>query len=452
MLLGIISALNTAWSRALFQDLIAIGINHDSASVETRERVAFAPERIPAALSSVIGSTALEEAVILSTCNRTEVYGVLHQDADPIAAADALVAWVADFHQLPATALSTCTYRHHGRQALVHLIRVAAGLNSMVLGEPQIFGQLKSAYAVAEEAGALGSRFGRVFPEAFRIAKRVRTDTAIGENPVSVAYASVDLAGQLFSDLSRRCALLLGAGETIELVARHLRDAKLGKLIIANRTLARAESLAEQFDAEAIMLADVPERLPEADIVIGSTASQLPVLGKGAVERAIKKRHFRPQLLIDLAVPRDIEPEVAELSDVYLYTVDDLRDVIEENLKLRRDEASKADEIVSAGVEELEEDFRSRQSVDVVRSYRESALAIQEAELAKAIKLLERGEDPEAVVQRLARDLTNKLIHAPTTGLRRLTREGDDGQVSRAKALLGLDEILESAPQKPTLQ
>ncbi len=440
----------------MFQDFIAIGINHDSASVETRERVSFAPEKIPSALGSVIGETPLEEAVILSTCNRTELYGVLKVDADPVAAAEALVDWIAMFHGLSDSALATCTYRHHGRQAVTHLVRVAAGLNSMVLGEPQIFGQLKSAYAVAEEAGAIGSRFGRLFPEAFRIAKKVRTDTAIGENPVSVAYASVDLAGHIFSNMSRHTALLLGAGETIELVARHLREASLGKLIIANRTLARAESLAEQFDAEAIMLADVPTRLPEADIVISSTGSQLPILGKGAVERALKKRHFRPLLLIDLAVPRDIEPEVAELSDVYLYTVDDLRDVIEENLKLRRHEASKADEIISGGVSALEEEFRSRRSADVVRSYRESALAIQEVELGKALKSLERGEQPDVVLQRLARDLTNKLIHAPTTGLRQLAREGDDSQVSRARVLLGLDATLTDQGgkpgDKPTLQ
>lgn len=436
----------------MFQDLIAIGINHDSASVDTRERVAFAPERVSVALSGVIGGAPVDEAVILSTCNRTELYCVVRPHADPVSAADALVSWVARFHDLPESALATCTYRHHGTQALTHLIRVAAGLNSMVLGEPQIFGQLKSAYAVAEEAGAIGSRFLQLFPEAFRIAKKVRTDTAIGENPVSVAYASVDLAGHIFSDMSRNTALVIGAGETIELVARHLREANLGKLIIANRTLARAESLAEQFDAEAIMLADVPERLPEADIIISSTGSQLPILGKGAVERAVKKRRYRPLLMIDLAVPRDIEPEVADIADVYLYTVDDLRDVIEENLKLRRHEANKADEIIARGVVELEDDFRSRRSADVVRSYRESALSIQEAELSRALKLLQRGDEPEAVLQRLARDLTNKLIHAPTNGLRQLAREGDDGQVSRAKVLLGLADASEAEEGKPTLQ
>jgi len=436
----------------VFQELIAIGINHDSATLDIRERVAFAPESIAMALGSALATAPITEVVILSTCNRTEIYGVVPTSGDPLSASEALVSWVTEHHGLPSEALSTCTYRHHGKQALTHLVRVAAGLNSMVLGEPQIFGQLKSAFAVAEEAGAVGSRLQRLFPEAFRIAKKVRTDTAIGENPVSVAYASVDLAGHIFSNLSKRTALLLGAGETIELVARHLCDAGLGNLIIANRTLARAESLAQQFDASAVMLADVPDRLPEADIVISSTASQLPILGKGAVERALRQRHYRPMLLIDLAVPRDIEPEVSELSDIYLYSVDDLKDVIAENLRLRASEANKADGIINAGVVGVEEDFRGRQSADVVRTFRESALAIQEVELSKAIKSVERGETPEDVIRRLARDLTNKLIHAPTAGLRQIAREGDDGQVTRAKALLGLNESASSEDENPTLQ
>ncbi|MGB0765293.1 MAG: glutamyl-tRNA reductase, partial [Luminiphilus sp.] len=225
-------------------DLIAVGINHDSATLEIREQVSFAPENIPSALAQALSAVPLHEVVILSTCNRTEIYGVTAGTGDPLAASDALIAWIGDYHGLNAEALATCAYRHHGKQAMTHLVRVASGLNSMVLGEPQIFGQLKSAFAVAEEAGAVGSRLQRLFPEAFRIAKKVRTDTAIGENPVSVAYASVDLAGHIFSNLKKRTALLLGAGETIELVAKHLCDAGLGNLIIANRTLARAESLA----------------------------------------------------------------------------------------------------------------------------------------------------------------------------------------------------------------
>jgi len=434
----------------VLEQLLAIGINHDSASVEIRERVSFAPEKITSALESLLSGPALEEAVILSTCNRTELYLLTSAGADFGATGDAVVGWLEQTHQLASGALDNVIYRHHGSKAFTHLVRVASGLNSMVLGEPQIFGQLKSAYAVAEEAGAVSGGLGRLFPEGFRIAKKVRTDTAIGENPVSVAFSAVDLAGHIFSDLSRCTAMLIGAGETIELVARHLREANLGRLLIANRTLARAELLAEQFGAEAILLADAPDHLGEADIVISSTASQLPILGKGAVERAVKQRRHRSILMVDLAVPRDIEPEVADLSDIYLYTVDDLRDVIEENLKLRASEASKADQIISAGIDTLEEELRTRQSADVVRSYRESALSIQETELAKALKSLERGDTAESVVARLARDLTNKLIHAPTMGLRRLARSGDDGQVSRARMLLGLEDGSED--DKPTLQ
>ena len=419
-------------------NLIVIGVNHDSAPVAVRERVAFAPESVPEAISALIGTTHLNEAIILSTCNRTEIYGWVGDDDPAIQGGDDVIEWLARYHNVALDDLATCTYRNYGATALTHLVRVAAGLNSMVLGEPQIFGQIKSALAVSQECGGTGDFLSRLFQEAFRLAKRVRTDTAIGENPVSVAYAAVDLAGRIFSDMSSRTALLLGAGETIELVARHLNEAGLGKLIVANRTLKRAESLADQFGAEAILLADVTERLPSADIVISSTASQLPILGKGAVEEAIKKRRYRPVLLIDLAVPRDIEPQVAALSDVYLYTVDDLRGVVEENVRLRSHEANKADKIIDEGVIEVEATWLQRASSDVVRNYRESAMAIQQAELERAIKALEGGKDPQDVVTRLSRDLTNKLIHAPTAGLKQIAKEGDRVNVTRAAELLGV--------------
>ncbi|MDG2460159.1 MAG: glutamyl-tRNA reductase [Luminiphilus sp.] len=436
----------------MLNKLVVVGVNHDSASVELRERIAFAPEKVHQSLSALIRDTAVTETVILSTCNRTELYGVLPEAADALAVSDQLSQWLASHHQLDLNQILPSIYRNHSVAAASHLVRVAAGLNSMVLGEPQIFGQMKSAFAVAQEAGAVGFHLNLIFPEAFRIAKKVRTDTAIGENPVSVAYAAVDLARQIFRDMDRSTALLLGAGETIELVAKHLRDAGLGKLVIANRTLERAQQLASQFDAEAILLADVTERLPEADIVISSTGSQLPILGKGAVEEAIKTRRWRPVLMIDLAVPRDIEPQVADISDIYLYTVDDMREVIEENLRLRASEASKADEIVSGGIQALREGLLERQSADVVKTYRDSALALQQAELEKALKMLEKGGDPGEVMSRLARDLTNKLIHAPTAGLRQLAKEGGKSDVSKMAAVLGLTDFDEERDEGTTLQ
>ena len=412
-----------------------------------RELFAFDAPRSQDLLRSLVKQSAINGAVLLSTCNRTEVY----LDADIDQAFD-VTAWLAQQVDQPLQTVSQHFYTLENERLVQHLLRVASGLDSMVLGEPQIFGQMKAAFAVAQEAGAVGFHLNLIFPEAFRIAKKVRTDTAIGENPVSVAYAAVDLARQIFRDMEQSTALLLGAGETIELVARHLRDAGLGKLIIANRTLERAEQLASQFDAEAILLADVTERLPDADIVISSTGSQLPILGKGAVEEAVKARRWRPVLMIDLAVPRDIEPQVLEIPDIYLYTVDDMREVIEENLRLRASEASKADEIVAFGIAALKDALLERQSADVVKTYRDSALALQQSELEKALRMLEKGADPEEVLSRLARDLTNKLIHAPTAGLRQLAKEGGKRDVSRMAAILGLTDFDEERDEGATLQ
>jgi glutamyl-tRNA reductase len=419
-------------------NLIALGINHNSAAVEVRERVAFAPEQVTEALTDACQASGVEEVVILSTCNRTELYAIAPEGAPLAEKATQLIDWVANYHHLSAEELRRSAYHYESAQALQHIVQVASGLDSMVLGEPQIFGQIKSAYAVATDAGTVGAELGRLFPRAFAIAKRVRTDTAIGENPVSVAYAAVDLAGHIFADLSRCNALLVGAGETVELVARHLIEAGVSRIVIANRTLGRARELAQKFGAEAVLLAEIPDQLRDADIVITSTASQLPILGKGAVEQAIKARKHRPVLMVDIAVPRDIEPQVGDLRDVYLYSVDDLREIVDRNMRSRRNEARKADEIIADGVQQYLEEVRSLVAVDAVKEYRQMAEQLREQELQRALRGLARGDDPQQVVAQLARTITNKLIHAPTAGLKEASAEGRHDLLASARRLLGL--------------
>jgi glutamyl-tRNA reductase len=419
-------------------NLIALGINHNSAAVEVRERVAFAPEQVTEALTDACQASGVEEVVILSTCNRTELYAIAPEGVPLAQKATQLIDWVANYHHLSADELRQSAYHYESAQALQHIVQVASGLDSMVLGEPQIFGQIKSAYAVATDAGTVGAELGRLFPRAFTIAKRVRTDTAIGENPVSVAFAAVDLAGHIFADLTHCNALLVGAGETVELVARHLIEAGVSRIVIANRTLGRARELAQKFGAEAVLLAEIPDQLREADIVITSTASQLPILGKGAVEQAIKARKHRPVLMVDIAVPRDIEPQVGDLRDVYLYSVDDLREIVDRNMRSRRNEARKADQIIADGVQQYLEEVRSLVAVDAVKEYRQMAEGLREQELQRALRGLARGDDPQQVVAQLARTITNKLIHAPTAGLKQASAEGHHDLLASARRLLGL--------------
>ena len=425
-------------------NLIALGINHNSAGVEVRERVAFAPEQVGEALIDACDVVGVAEVVILSTCNRTELYAMVSDGANLGDKARELIDWVANYHHLSAQELHQCSYCHEGHQALRHLVQVASGLDSMVLGEPQIFGQLKSAYAVATDAGTAGAEFGRLFPRIFSIAKRVRTDTAIGENPVSVAYAAVNLAGHIFSDLGQCNALLVGAGETIELVARHLVGAGVRKIVIANRTLGRARELAQKFGAEAVLLAEIPAQLSNADIIITSTASQLPILGKGAVEQALKVRKHRPFLMVDIAVPRDIESQVGELPDVYLYSVDDLREIVEANMRSRSSEAGKADFIIDEGVRLYMEEGLSLEAVDTVKEYRAMAEQLRDHELQRAQRALDRGDDPRQIVAQLSRTITNKLIHAPTAGLKQASVDGRQDLINNARKLLGLEG---SSPQ-----
>ena len=419
---------------------LALGINHKTASVDVRERVAFTPEQLVEALQQLCRITPSREAAILSTCNRSELY--LEQDR---LSADEVLRWLADYHQLSLEELRACAYVHQDSEAVRHMMRVASGLDSMILGEPQILGQMKSAYAVAREAGTVGPLLGRLFQATFSTAKTVRTDTAIGENPVSVAFAAVSLAKQIFADLHRSQALLIGAGETISLVARHLHDQGVRRIVVANRTLERASQLAEQFGAHAVLLADIPQELAHSDIVISSTASQLPILGKGAVERALKKRKHKPMFMVDIAVPRDIEPEVGELDDVYLYTVDDLHEVIEENLKSRQGAAQAAEELVSAGADEFMQRLRELAAVDVLKAYRQQAERLRDEELGKAQRLLANGGNADEVLAQLARGLTNKLLHAPSVQLKKISADGRYEALAVAQELFALDE----GPSKP---
>lgn len=414
---------------------LALGINHKTASVDVRERVAFTPEQLVEALQQLCRLTPSREAAILSTCNRSELY--LEQDQ---VSADEVLAWLAGYHNLSLEELRACAYVHQDDSAVRHMMRVASGLDSMVLGEPQILGQMKSAYAVAREAGTVGPLLGRLFQATFSTAKTVRTDTAIGENPVSVAFAAVSLAKQIFTDMHRSQALLIGAGETITLVARHLHEQGVKRIVVANRTLERASMLAEQFGAHAVLLADIPDELVNSDIVISSTASQLPILGKGAVERALKQRKHKPIFMVDIAVPRDIEPEVGELDDVYLYTVDDLHEVVAENLKSRQGAAQAAEELVGSGVQEFMQRLRELAAVDVLRAYRQQAERTRDEELAKAQRMLANGSSAEDVIAQLARGLTNKLLHAPSVQLKKLSADGRFDALAVAQELFALDE------------
>ena len=400
-----------------------------------RERVAFTPEQLVEALQQLCTLTSSREAAILSTCNRSELY--IEQEALEV---EQVLRWLANYHQLSLDELRACAYVHQDDSAVRHMMRVASGLDSMVLGEPQIFGQLKSAYAVAREAGTIGPLLGRLFQATFSTAKQVRTDTAIGENPVSVAFAAVSLAKQIFSDLHRSQALLIGAGETISLVARHLHDQGVKRIVVANRTLERASQLAEQFGAHAVLLSEIPNELVNSDIVISSTASQLPILGKGAVERALKLRKHKPIFMVDIAVPRDIEPEVGELDDIYLYSVDDLHEVIEENLKTRQGAAQVAEDLVLVGAEDFMLRLRELAAVDVLKSYRQQAERLRDDELAKAQRLLANGSSAEEVLLQLARGLTNKLLHAPSVQLKKMSAAGRLDALAMAQELFALNE------------
>ena len=414
--------------------ILAFGISHKSASVDLRGQIAFAPEIVVQTLKAARVSMKVQEIALLSTCNRTEIY--LQGDVSD----QQLLEWLATSKGVELTVLEPYFYCHRGKDAIRHMMRVASGLDSLVLGEPQIFGQIKSAYAVGREAGTVAIYLNQAFQQAFSAAKRVRSETAIGQNPVSVAYASVSLAEQIFTDLNSAHALLIGAGETIELVARHLKEKNIGQITVANRTLNRAQELAADFSAEAILLSDIPDVLHRSDIVISSTASQLPILGKGAVEAALKRRKHKPMFMVDIAVPRDIEAQVEELADVYLYSVDDLEEVIQDNMRARQVAADLGQTIIDQEVQSWTKQQRALAAVDTIKAFRDSVEIIRDGEIEKAHSALERGQNAAEVINTLARNLTNKLLHKPTTKLKQAGEEGRDDTIHVAHELFDLNK------------
>ena len=415
--------------------LLTLGINHTTAPVEVRERVAIDEQNLGHALKKLITVPQVDEAAIISTCNRTELYcEVNHIDQGK----EEILGWLNNFHNLSSDDTQPYIYDHLDHSVVRHIFRVACGLDSMVLGEPQILGQLKSAYQDAIQADTLGRNLNQLFQRAFSVAKKVRTHTEIGANPVSVASAAVALSKKIFGDFENHSALLLGAGETIELAAEHLKSSSIGNIVVANRSVERAQMIADKVGGHGVSLSYVGEALPKSEIVITATASTLPILGKGLVESALKQRKHKPIFMVDLAVPRDIEPEVAKLSDVYLYTIDDLKNVVEHNLKSRKEAADEAESIIEHEVQEFSLWLRGQGVVETVRAFRNKAEFQRDAVLEKAQKMLEQGKPVDEVLQFLAHTLTNKLTHEPTEALHIAGKEGKNELIDAARILLNI--------------
>jgi glutamyl-tRNA reductase len=390
--------------------LYAFGLNHQTAPLAVREQVAFNVDGMESALRDLVENGAAKEAAILSTCNRMELYCNASQP-------DHAIDWLARYHNLPRKDLEPYLYTLPRELAVKHSFRVASGLDSMVLGEPQILGQMKQAVRQAEEAGTLGFLLHKLFQRTFSVAKDVRTQTEIGANLVSMAAAAVRLAERIFPSISEQRVLFIGAGEMIELNAVHFAARNPAHITVANRTLERAQTLARRINGHAITLAELPEQLAHHDIIVTCTASQLPILGKGMVERALKARKHKPLFIVDLAVPRDVEAEVAELRDVFLYSVDDIAEVVKDGLDARQSAVKEAEVIIASGVSDFVHWMESREVVPTIRALRDHAERSRRHEVEKALRLLAKGESPEKVLEAMSSGLTNKFLHAPTHAL-----------------------------------
>ncbi|MDG1249626.1 MAG: glutamyl-tRNA reductase [Gammaproteobacteria bacterium] len=417
--------------------LLILGVNHASAPIQIREHLAIADQTLPQALRSLTDLAPISEAAIISTCNRIEIYCSVDSTAQ---GEHVLTQWLSDFKQLAIEQLQPYLYSYSDEDVAKHLFRVGSGLDSMVLGEPQILGQLKQAYTKAADAETLGKDLNQLFQQCFNVAKKVRTHTAIGANPVSVASTAVSLAKQIFADLGEQRALFIGAGETIELAAQHMHANGTRDITIANRSLQKAQQLSKLYQGQAIELADIHTALPNSDIVITATASQLPILGKGLLEQSLKQRKHKPILVLDLAIPRDVEPEAAQLRDIYLYSVDDLQKVIQQNMQSRTDAAARAEGIIQVEVDNFFHWLRGQDASEVIRRYREEANQQRELATEKALRSLKQGKSAEEALQQLGTLLTNKLLHKPTEAIKAASAKGQSETIRTAKTILGIDD------------
>jgi len=402
--------------------VFALGINHHTAPLDIREQVAFDPTQLGQALHDLLHGRPVREAAILSTCNRMELYCATEEPA-------AAVDWLAEYHALPARRIEPYLYRHPQKDAVRHMFRVASGLDSMVLGEPQILGQMKQAARVAEEAGTLGTLLNKLFQRTFAVAKEVRSTTAIGANIVSMAAAAVHLSERIFERLDEQRVLFIGAGEMIELCAAHFAGAKPKRISIANRTPERAQPNAERFGGDVLRLEEVSEKLADYDIVVSCTASTLPIIGLGMAERALKARRHRPMVMVDLALPRDIETEIGELDDVFLYTLDDLGQIVESGQESRQAAIVEAEQIITHRVDDFLHWMAARETVPTIRALRDVGERARRHEVEHALKLLQRGDDPAQVLEVLSKGLTNKLLHPPTEAMN-LAEGADRGEIA----------------------
>ncbi len=417
----------------------ALGINHETAPLDLRGRFAFALDQVPPTLQQLKASLRRPtEVALLSTCNRTEIYCAAEQ-----AAVEATLNWLAQTGGVSPQTLTQHAYMLTDEQVARHAFRVASGLDSMVLGEPQILGQLKDAVRAAQDAGALGTTLHQMFQRSFAVAKEVRTTTEIGAHSISMSAAAVRLAGQLFESLNDIHVLFVGAGEMIELASAHFSAKQPKSMAIANRSPERANKLADQIGAKTLRLADIPDHLHEYDAVVSCTASTLPIIGLGAVERALKKRKHRPMFMVDLAVPRDIEPEVKDLSDVFLYTVDDLAQVVKSGKDQRQAAVVQAEAIIDVGVRQFMNWMGQRHSVPLIQHLHTQAAQWQAAELEKAQRRLAKGDPVEQVMQQLAQGLTQKLLHPALSAL----HKGDPAQ--REQTAMTLAQLFDAPRRDP---